>query len=312
MFSLWLRLSVSPLLLLTVISAGLSSAFAPVAAEADWQIAFFDQYDQQVYIMNADGSERQLFSPYGQGAGRVTCAPNGDHLALLAFDAGDPLLLLADAAGEHIVEIDPMRHGLHSLPPLSLANDGARLIVPVFDQGNSLIQLFDPTMPRFVMLTDARRDYDIAAALAPDGSRVAISSVIAPDTVLLSLVDAGGGDRLPLMDAAVNPAWSPDGSLLVFERLRGPASDREIAVLDVARRLSVTILRPTTMRVYEPTWTPDGRSLLLTGQLDSSTELLRYDFATGALHRLTRTYNVAEARPCALRARPTSLLANNR
>ena len=93
---------------------------------------------------------------------------------------------------------------------------------------------------------------------SPDGSALAFDD---GEAIYVADVDGSHVQRLTPESNAVTPAWSPDGSRIVFE-----VYDERIAIVDVATA-RVTLLTPDPVpfeRVWLPSFSPDGRTILFT------------------------------------------------
>src|SRR5437899_6868359 len=86
-------------------------------------------------------------------------------------------------------------------------------------------------------------------------------------------------ELLPADTAEADPAWSPDGTRIVFSRLPDSANASDIRILDQNTR-QVTIL-PGSTGLFSPRWSPDGRYLAALDFERISKKMLLFDFQTG-------------------------------
>lgn len=97
--------------------------------------------------------------------------------------------------------------------------------------------------------------------LAPDGTRLAFGAGSVDDIALYLVNDDGSGlSRLTQIAAHGSdwsPAWSPDGSQIVFV---GPEERYQLSLVDVASG-AVTTLDIDWANLYTPVWEPGGERL---------------------------------------------------
>ena len=125
------------------------------------------------------------------------------------------------------------------------------------------------------LLVRASGDYLKHAALSPDGSQIAYVRDYWEGTLghsHLWIVNADGSGRTKLSRGDVQeqwPAWSPDGTRLVFEHSSGSGrdasgwfvdADRHIVTMDPDGR-NREVLHAGGVWVAAPTWSPDGTQL---------------------------------------------------
>ena len=156
--------------------------------------------------------------------------------------------------------------------------------------------------------------YNLGAKVSPDGRRVAFFSERDRFSIELYVADAETGKiERQLSKTATDPhfdslqflnsagAWSPDGRTLAIAAVR---SGRPIiALIDVrsgrvTRELKLERIGPDTGGkgdgdarglddVLNPAFTPDGQSLIVSGNLGGLVDLYRLHIASGLLERLT-------------------------
>lgn len=140
---------------------------------------------------------------------------------------------------------------------------------------------------------DSLEFLDSAGAWSPDGKTLAITALRsgAPE---LTLIDVKTGDvtreiKLPELDDAINPAFSPDGQLVALSGNRGGLYDLYLLALKTGHLEALT---EDPYADLQPTFTPDGRSLVFVTERYSTNlttlepgplRLARIDLATHAV-----------------------------
>jgi TolB protein len=122
---------------------------------------------------------------------------------------------------------------------------------------------------------------------------------------LVFFADRGGANRLHVMDVArglvaalpAAPAgadnaasFSPDGERIAFISTRGARASEGPGDLYLMDRRGGNLTRLTTDLALQaqPAWSPDGRSILISGSANGRSEIYLIDLATGSSQRLTR------------------------
>lgn len=136
-------------------------------------------------------------------------------------------------------------------------------------------------------LTNSQATSDITPDIAPDGSNIVLARAgAATDGIWTMHPDGTGLGSVPTNADGVSPAWSPDGTRLVYTRGWGQASELFLVDADGANPLQVT-----RNRVGEtaPRWSPDGGSLVFarTNSTGSASAIVTLDLGTGLSHHVT-------------------------
>jgi Tol biopolymer transport system component len=169
-----------------------------------------------------------------------------------------------------------------------------------------LTEYVEPREAATPLITRERRGgrINIAPALSPDGRRLAFLSERGLLDVELWLADAETGEvqrrlvRGTAFDAhfaslnfiASAGSFSPDGRQLVFTALR---RGRDlVAIVDVDRaRVIRQIEVPGVPELANPTWSPDGRTIVVAGTQGGLTNLYAVDLETSESRQLTTGRN---------------------
>jgi Tol biopolymer transport system component len=232
--------------------------------------------DFSLWTAHNDGThQRQLttapsFSP--------NWAPDG---ARVAFD-------FPDDVGEHIATIRPDGTGQRQLTfgpgiqEVARYSPDGRLLA--FDASGLLPD--DPafTTDIWVMGADGshprqvtRGGFDVEPVFSPDGQQIAFGRIIGPtdpnnflqsEAVYVARTDGTGlHEVVPPRPGLEHPAWSPDGSRLIFniapEAQGAPGAGSIFAVNPSGAGLHVVRAASARWSFFKPVWSPDGRKLLV-------------------------------------------------
>ena len=178
----------------------------------------------------------------------------------------------------------------------------------ITNDGPSQIATVNPSGGHARVLTQFHRDAT-APAYSPRGGRIAFSVIGTPRIPdKLYTMRAGGAGLKPLTRGCGGqclgegePAYSPDGRLIAFNRAYGPVRNDAADHVDtvVMRRngthrqvvLDGRGLSKRRLEAAGPSWSPDGSRLALTGSdLDSprqTSAIFVLDLATGDLDRIS-------------------------
>lgn len=153
---------------------------------------------------------------------------------------------------------------------------------------------------------------DIHPAVAPDGKRIAFSSnrpaADGSTDPEIYVMDLDGANVVQVTDnrpgsgsgAEYEPAWSPDGTRIVFRR--GDGTKADLVVKDLATGAETTLVIPPTThgrRAYDgqPAWSPDGRKIAFRKGFGPATGVWVYDIATKLAVELADEADIAESQP---------------
>lgn len=197
-------------------------------------------------------------SRYAQ-AYSVEPSPSGDLMAAMTGNGGDrelDIVLISTKDGQVI-----------------------RNLTPGFDQSRGFEYIIQPG-GRWISVP--------WMSWAPAGDRLAFfvrtekdRSLVVEDVISRRIVQ-----RVELndVDAPESPDFSPDGRKVAFSALRGGVTD--VFVLDLDSR-AITNVTKDGFADYAPTWTPDGRALVVTTRVSGNEKLFRVEVADGKRTQLT-------------------------
>jgi serine/threonine-protein kinase len=277
----------------------LPSSRTPVTAPTPGTIVFVSDRDgpdpvgdlgnQEIYVMNADGTGQRRLTFDGGVDAAPAWSPDGKRIAFHSNRIGTVDIFTMNADGtdqRRLTHMDELKMG--AVRP-RWSPDGARLVFQTFFRPE--VYVIDTNGGNLTNLTNhpARDQWP---DWSPDGRRIAFTS------------DRDGNDEIYVMNADGThlvrltsnpapdqvPAWSPDGARIAFVSARD--HDREIYVMNADGT------HPTRLTVHPgqdgaPAWSRDGTRIAFNRQVLGHVQVYVMNPDGSAQTRLTELSTVA-------------------
>jgi Tol biopolymer transport system component len=198
--------------------------------------------------MNTDGTE-QTYLIRGSSA---TWSPDSEHIAFHRSASGDVCTV------EDPLDLPP------SIPGCPIRLDPG---APTWDS-DIFVMNVDDLLPQ--NLTNSPDDIEDDADWSPDGQRIVFTSHKVSDnqinskTAEIYVMNADGTGRVALTNNTEEergPAWSPDGTRIVYNCRKGSNGTFEICVMSADGTNQVRLTN-NTVNDATGTWSPDGQQIV--------------------------------------------------
>jgi Tol biopolymer transport system component len=237
----------------------------------------------RIWVSNTDGTGAHELVPDHPG-NQTPRDWSPDGTLLLFEDAAG--LWLVDASGTIVrsfpfEEVCPIQ--CRSLEYYEFSPDGTMIAferTPTKTSGESVIALMDVGTGQVTEIESTASSGNDAPHWSPDGTRLTFArqpaSWVNGEKATLYMVNVDGSNLhqyVPLDLSAIEPRWSPDGSLIVFSSTT--PDPKEVSDIYVIRPDGTGLRRLTTGRAsIRPEWTADGRIVYAraVGGLSATTE----------------------------------------
>ena len=251
-------------------------AFSSVDADAPTRILFASDRDgdQEIYVMNGDGTNQVNLSNSAAGADRRPAgSPDGTQIAFSSNRDGNEEIYVMDEDGSNQV---------------NLSNDASLDRGPVWSPDGTQIAFTSSrggSMDIWVMDADGSNPQNLSNNLAadaqpswsPDGSMIAfISDRHVGNNQQVYVMNADGSGVQRISNTAFTegePSWSPDGLNIVFHTDNG---NLEVFVMS-ANGANPQNLTANAASDDKPDWSPDGNSILFQSARDGKAEIYLMD-----------------------------------
>jgi Tol biopolymer transport system component len=188
------------------------------------QIAFYSQRDghSEIYVMNADGSNQHRITPLEADIENTQPAwsPDGRMIAFVRYQGTPDASVSVEPSELTVIAPDGSnRRGLGvSGGQPSWAPDNRHIAYVTVSGDLLVLDITTNAAPRLVVPAGDNRTINERPAFSPDGTRIAFSR-LENGVAQLYVVNADGSGmhRVVKTDTdALGPAWSPDGTTLVY------------------------------------------------------------------------------------------------
>jgi TolB protein len=245
----------------------------------------------QLYIMNADGSELKRLTHHDASDETPVWSPDGATILFSSYltpENNELFLIDVDGTGLRRLTDNPGRDGHAGFSP-----DGSRIIFNSVRNGSEVYDLYEMDVDgsNVTRLTNFEQ-WDTYPSVSPDGSRIVWRRILPTggssssghnSEVFVMNRDGSGVTNLtnhPDFDGY--PSWSPDGSKIAFASNRNRKDDFRgnfhIYVMNADGTDVVQVLdNAGQVEDARPRWSPDGTRILFNRQYvadESSIDIL--------------------------------------
>ena len=245
--------------------------------------------ETQVWIMDASGGSPRQLTDFPEGVEDFVWAPDGQRLAIIAWDPERPKGAKKPKNPPPIVT-----------DRFQFKEDG----IGYLTARRKHLYLFDLALKKAELLTPGDHDEQLPS-WSPDGRQIAYVTKRGADPdrhlnydIYLIAPEAGakerqltsfrGSDLDPYWES--RPSWSPDGKTIAYLR---SGEDKwiyyapwQLALVDVASGKE-SLPAPIDRNFFKPRWSPDGRFVLALIEQNRVTQLSRIDIKDGTVTPLT-------------------------
>jgi formylglycine-generating enzyme required for sulfatase activity len=264
-------------------------AAEPLALQGG-RIAFVSGRDgnQEIYVMNADGSEQINLTKHPADDWMPSWSPDGQRIAFVSERDGNPeiYVMTADGSGQTRLTDSPYPELRPAWSP-----DGRRIAFLQNEAGNDDIWVMDTDGSHRTRLTDAPA-HEVDPSWSPDGQRIAFASDAYDnqDIFVMNAEDGSGNVRLTTHPAGdFLPCWSPDGTRIAFGT--GRDENEEIYVMNADGSEQANLTNHPASDWFA-SWSPNGEQLAFASDRDGNREI--YVMAADGSGPVRLTFNDAE------------------
>lgn len=244
----------------------------------------------EIYLVDSDGENLERVTSYGTITLSPAWSPDGTRIAFTSYKDGEPRLYERELATGRERQIAP-EVGPNVWTPAYHSNGKEIAFAVSRGTGTEIVRynLVDRCCP--VRITGGGRRDDLSPAFSPDGRRMAfMSNRLGQPHIYVMPADGGEADLVsPYVYGEpgyfTSPDWAPVGDRIAFHGRIANARFHILVAEASGRGMRVVQLTADGSN-EDPSWAPDGRHLVFSGQRREGSGLFVVDAVTGAIRPL--------------------------
>ena len=249
---------------------------------------------KELYAIDSDGENLQRLTWDANTVASPAWSPDGTKILYSSWKSGRPTIYERDLVTDRERTLEPNRAGQQITP--AYHPDGNQIAFALLGGGRSGLFLFNMADGCCLSHLSGGRYKDLQPTFSPNGRRLAfVSSRLGTGTPQIYVMPSAGGEAELLSPYRfgeggwfADPDWSPRSDRVTFSgRIQGRRSPRyHILVADVQTGDNRLVQLTREGNNEDPSWAPDGRHIVFTGERSWGRGVFIVDSATGNLRTL--------------------------
>jgi TolB protein len=248
---------------------------------------------QELYLVDSDGENLRRITNHGDISKSPAWHPSGTKLAYVrSVEFAPHRIFIRELETGRETVLEPGREGQQGTP--AFHPNGRELAFGLMGYNRTGLFSYDVERDCCLSHIQGGRWNDLSPSFSPDGRRIAFNSNRLGTAIPQVFVASSRGGQADIISPYVpgspgyytSPDWSPTGNQVAFHGRIDRYGRYHILVADVATR-NTSVLRLTAEGNNEdPSWAPDGRHLVFSGERVEGYGLFVVDAATGRIRLL--------------------------